>query len=159
MKVSSEIEIAEAALGRGDYSQCLNILDSLSQKFPTTSHEGAKIRMLMATAWMGKGDDKKAIDSCRLLIKSNDPEIRQQAKQLVTILEAPNLPRPEKWSLKIPTIDLEPSKGISSLNNFKTRKKPVIEEHPPTGPTKALDIIFLFIVLLVVGSLTFFLST
>ena len=52
--MESALAFAEAALARGDYSQCLNALEKLSEKHSLNTPEGSKIRMLMVTAWMGK---------------------------------------------------------------------------------------------------------
>ena len=60
----------------------------------------------MVTAWMGQGNDSEAIATCRLLTGRGDPELRQQAKQLLTILEAPSLDRPESWSMRMPQLEL-----------------------------------------------------
>ena len=54
---------------------------------------------------MGKGDEQKAINICQTLIKNKEESIRQQAKQLLSILNAPNLPKPSNWSVEIPRIE------------------------------------------------------
>ena len=41
---------AEAAISRGDYGQCLALLEPLAKNHPLPQAEGAKIRMLMVTA-------------------------------------------------------------------------------------------------------------
>ena len=107
MSISIAIRQAKTALERGDYNQCLNFLEPLSKEYPLGSKEGAEIRMLMITAWMGRGNEQKAIATCKLLSKVTDPDIRQQAKQLISILEAPSLPRPENWSIEIPNINFK----------------------------------------------------
>ena len=63
---------AEASLSRGDYSLCLNELEELSKNYPKNSEEGSKIRMLMITALMGKGDNEKATEICRELTHCKD---------------------------------------------------------------------------------------
>ena len=126
MTTSSTIEEALTSIERGDYGQCLSYLEPLSKEHPINTQEGAQIRMLMITAWMGQGEDQKAIATCRLLTKIKDPEIRQEAKQLISILEAPNLPRPENWSIHIPHIDLEPNTWSSNLKANKKKKSQYI---------------------------------
>ena len=60
--------LAEAALERGDYGQCLELLEPLTQDRPISDPEGARIRMLMVTAWMGQGQEEKALSTCLSLI-------------------------------------------------------------------------------------------
>ena len=43
MKNVSIIAAAEAALERGDYGQCLDLLEPLLQKHPLTDQQGSKI--------------------------------------------------------------------------------------------------------------------
>ena len=157
--MTSELIAAEEALQRGEYRQCLTYLESLSKQFPLSTREGESIRLLMITAWIGQGDDNKAIETCRLLSHSKQGKIREQARQLLAILEAPTLPRPESWSLKIPNINLESSIDSEYLSQSKNKKKSEIAiYHPPTGPTKAFDIGFPLIVLLIISLLTIVLS-
>ena len=136
-----ELATVEVALQRGDYGQSLVFLESLANQYPLPSKEGAKIRMLMITAFMGKGEDQKAIATCRLLANEKESTTRQQAKQLISILEAPTLSRPDNWFIKIPNIDLDPKMGRPKLKAINPRKKEIIV-HPPTGPTRAFDIGF-----------------
>jgi len=157
MTTSLVIKTAEASLQRGDYCQCLSFLEPLAEQYPLSSQEGAKIRMLMITAWMGQGDDQKAIATCRLLTKGKEPEIRQQAKQLLSILEAPALPRPGSWSISIPKIDLIAERDNNYLGVSKQKAKEP-KYYPPTGPTKAFDIGFPTFALAILIALTIFLS-
>ena len=155
--LDSELATAEASLQRGDYGQSLVFLESLASQYPLPSKEGAKIRILMITAWMGQGEDQKAIATCRLLTNQKESTIRQQAKQLISILEAPSLSRPDNWSIKIPQIDLETKMGRSEFKASKPIKEKIIV-HPPTGPTRAFDIGFPTIVVAILIILTIFLS-
>ena len=156
MTSSSGIEEALTAIERGDYSQCLSYLEPLSHKHPFNTQVGAKIRMLMITAWMGQGEEKKAIATCRLLTKIKDPEIRQEAKQLISILEAPDLPRPENWSIQIPSINLESSDWSNNITSNRDKQKKDSPSHPPTGPTKAFDLGFSSFFFVIIILLTIF---
>tara|TARA_B100001250_G_scaffold348004_1_gene318505 strand:+ start:1 stop:933 length:933 start_codon:yes stop_codon:yes gene_type:complete len=103
---------------------------------------------------MGRGDEQKAINICQTLINNKEVSIRQQAKQLLTILDAPSLPRPANWSVEIPKIEMEPSLK-SSFRKTKEKKR---ANHPPTGPTKNLDFGFSIITLLIIFLTTFLLN-
>tara|TARA_Y100001968_G_scaffold209578_1_gene192741 strand:+ start:1547 stop:2644 length:1098 start_codon:yes stop_codon:yes gene_type:complete len=154
---ASAIKAAEAALDKGDYSLCLKIVDPLLLTFQSETEIGGRIRLIMVTAYMGKGDEQKAINICQALINNKKESIRQQARQLLAILDAPHLPRPSNWSVKIPKIEMEPS----FKSSFKGKKKKKEEEeikHPPTGPTKNLDVGFSLITTIIIFLLTFLLS-
>ena len=146
---------AEAALDKGDYNLCIEIIDPLLLTFSGSTTIGGQLRLLKVTAYMGIGDEQKAINICQTLIDNKEANVRQQAKQLLSILDAPRLPRPSNWSIEIPKIEMEQSLE-SSLKKEKRKKKKII--HPPTGPTKNLDFGFSIITLLIISLITFLLS-
>ena len=152
---ASDKKIAEAALEKGDYSLCIKIIDSLLFSYSEATVIGAELRLLKVTAYMGQGDEKKAIDTCKALINHKEATVRQQAKQLLSILDAPCLPRPSNWSVEIPKIEMDPSLKSSFR---QTKKKKEKTNHPPTGPTKNLDFGFSIITLLIISLITFLLS-
>ena len=152
---ASAIKAAEAALHKGDYSFCIKIIEPLLSSFPAETKIGAQLRLLQLTAHMGKGDERQAINICQVLSNNKEATIRQQAKQLLSILEAPSLPRPSNWSVEIPKIEMEPSLKSSFKKTKKKEKKP---SYPPTGPTKNLDLGFSIITFLIILLVTFFLS-
>ena len=104
--MAADLEAAKAALARGEYERALSLLEPLSKQNPLPGKEGAQIRMLMVTAWMGQGQEQKAIDTSRLVSRCKDESLRQLAKQLLTVLEAPNLGRPKNWSVQLPSFDM-----------------------------------------------------
>jgi len=153
---ASAIKAAEAALNKGDYSLCIKIIDPLLSSYSPKTTIGAQIRLLKVTAYIGKGNEQKAIDICRTLTNNKDATIRQQTQQLLSILDAPCLPRPENWSVEIPKIEMDPSLKSSFRKSNKKQKNKTI--HPPTGPTKNLDVGFSIITLLIITCITFLLS-
>ena len=153
---ASAIKAAEAALDKGDYSLCIQIIDPLLLSYPATTEIGAQLRLLKVTAFIGKGDEHKAIDICQTLTNNKETAVRQQAKQLLSILDAPCLPRPSNWSVEIPKIEMDPSLKSSFRKTKKDEKKKA--NHPPTGPTKNLDFGFSIITLLIISLITFLLS-
>ena len=145
--IASAIKTAEAALDKGDYNFCIKIVEPLLLNFQADTEIGGQFRLLIVTAYMGKGDEQKAINICQTLIHNKKESIRQQAKQLLAILDAPHLPRPSNWSIEIPKIEMEPSLK-PSFSKQKKKKERII--HPPTGPTKSLDFGFSIITLLII---------
>ena len=159
--MESALDNAEAALQRGDYGLCLEVLKPLAKSHPLPGVKGSKIRMLMVTAFMGQGEEQKAISTCRRLLHCKDPQLRQRSKQLLSVLEAPSLQRPENWSIKLPVFELTSFNGKlekSGRNLKKFSVSPPSPPPPPTGPTKALGLGFTGLVFSLLTGLTIFLS-
>ena len=152
---ASAIKAAEAALDKGDYNLCIKIIDPLLLSFSKETSIGTQLRLLKITAYIGIGNEKKALEICQTLINNKELAVRQQVKQLLSILEASCLRRPSNWSVEIPKIDMETSLK-STYSHAKRKKKRV--NHPPTGPTKNLDFGFSIIFLLIISLITFLLS-
>ena len=155
--MSTGLSAAERALERGDYGLCLRLLEPLAEASPITEPEGAAIRMVMVTAWMGQGEERKAIATCRLLTRCKDPDLRNRARQLLSVLEAPSLERPARWSMQLPTLDMAPRVGKGTVTGSR-RRRPTPPPPPPTGPTQAPSAGFAALVLAVLLGLTLLLS-
>ena len=156
--MDSALAFAEAALARGDYNQCITSLEILVEKYSLNSKEGAKIRMLLITALLGKGDDEKAISICKDLTRCKANEVRQTSKNLLSVLQSPSLARPANWSIQLPNLDLTPQIGGNSFQSISKQKKLNAPPSPPTGPTKGPSIGFSIFVLFILLTLTIFLS-
>ena len=155
--MTNAVAAAEAALERGDYGQCIALLEPLAEATPISDNQGAEIRMLLVTAWMGKGDESKALSTCRLLTRCKDPELKTRARQLLDVLEAPSLARPASLSMQLPTLEMDPRVGKRPklFNRRKLRPPP---PSPPTGPTRAPAAGFAVLVVTVLIGLTLLLS-
>jgi len=154
----ANLAAAEAAISRGDYGQSLALLEPLAKSHPLPQAEGARIRMLMVTAWMGQGNEQKALATCRILTRCKDPELRQNAKQLLIVLEAPSLQRPANWSIHLPNLAM--SATTTAARPSSARKRSLVQPPPPppTGPTRAPNLGFSILVLVVLSWLTILLS-
>jgi len=154
----ANLAAAEAAISRGDYGQSLALLEPLAKSHPLPQAEGARIRMLMVTAWMGQGNEQKALATCRILTRCKDPELRQNAKQLLIVLEAPSLQRPANWSIRLPNLAM--SATTTAARPSSARKRSLVQPPPPppTGPTRAPNLGFSILVLVVLSWLTILLS-
>lgn len=148
---------AQQALDRGDYGRCLRLLEPLASTHPISEPEGAMIRMLMVTAWMGQGEERRAISTCRLLTRCKDPDLRNRAKQLLNVLEAPSLERPARWSMQLPTLEMTPRMGQRPRIS-RRRRQPTPPPPPPTGPTPGPSAGFAAVVLVVLVGLTLLLG-
>ena len=157
--MSTPTAAVEATLERGDYGQCLQLLEPLAAEHPITDPLGAHLRMLMVTAWMGQGQEEKALSTCRLLTRCKDSEMRHRARQLLTVLEAPSLQRPARWSMQLPTLAIDPQLGTPPKSARRRRRQvPAAPPPPPTGPTKAAAPGFAVVVLAALLGLTLLLG-
>ena len=154
-----DLRDADNALERGDYGQALELLGPLAEVHPLNSSEGPQIRLLMITALMGQGQDDQAIKMCRLLSRCRDASMRQQAKQLLTILEAPSLERPERWSMRMPELEMNATgSGAAPRAQRRRSRRPPPPPPPPTGPTQAPSAGFAVLVITVLLGITLLLS-
>ncbi|GCE64329.1 hypothetical protein OMCYN_00235 [cyanobiont of Ornithocercus magnificus] len=158
-----DLQQAEIALARGEYGQCLALLEPLAEIHLLPGAKGGQIRLLMVTAWIGQGQYENALATCRLLRLCNDSELRKTARQFQLILEAPKLERPADWSLQLPLLEMDSLPGLSPRSprspqwsyhqvrgqNFK---------HPSTGPTQGTVPGFALLTAIILLALTFLLS-
>ena len=130
--VDDPLQIARQALERGEYGLVGQLLEPLAEQYPATTAQGATIRLLMATAWLGLGDSERAIASCRSLQRCADPDLRAQARDLLMVLEAPALPRPRSWSITLP--DLPSAAPLVGVGQGLSRRRPLSPPPPPPPP-------------------------
>ena len=129
----------EIALNNGDYYQCIEIINPLIEKFSVSSKEGINLRMLLVTAYSGINKKDEALKICKQLSKSRSSLIRENAKSLIEILNAPDLKTPENWNIKFENDinnknNINASKLISKKVN--NEKKFIKISTNPTGETK-----------------------
>jgi len=134
------LQQARVALDRGEYGQVLRLLEPLCDSQPATSPEGGRLRLLMATALMGQGRTDTAAACCRSLQGCRDLQLRNQAKDLLEVLVAPELNRPREWSLTLPSLASTPPLAKLSQGRWRQRRRaaaPEPEAPPPVGPLEA----------------------
>ncbi len=150
---------AEFALNNGEYHACVEILRPLIERFSASSKEGINLRMLLITAYSGINKNDEALKLCKELAKSRSPQIRENAKSLIEILNSPNLKTPENWNINFENNvqninNYDDSKSISKkLNN---KKKFIKISETPTGETKPFKqgfVIITFVLLVLLISL------
>ena len=128
---------ARLALERGDYGQVVNQLKPLASTYPAATATGAQLQLLMATALMGQGNSVGAMACCRQASRCADPTLRAQARDLLTVLEAPALERPRHWSLTLPDLgEAEPLAGrLQQIARRRHSRQAPPPPAPPGGPT------------------------
>ncbi|MCP9881907.1 DUF3153 domain-containing protein [Cyanobium sp. Alchichica 3B3-8F6] len=137
--LEEQLAAARAALERGDYGRVVRLLEPLTREHPSTTQAGAEIQLLLATAWMGQGDNTRAMVCCRLIKRCRDATLRAQAQDLLTVLEAPALERPRDWSITLPDLGSAQAMGsqMQQLARSRRANKPPPPPPPPVGPTRA----------------------
>jgi FimV-like protein len=150
------------ALDSGEYCKVVSLLQPLQEKLSASNWEGAELRLWLATAYQGLGDQAQAVACCREVLMAGSSEQRRQAQAVLTIIEAPVLQRPKEWSIELPSLGSSPpleglAKGAGPGGRkllAKTLKPPA----PPVGKTKAplgfalvASLVFVVITLLLSG--------
>ncbi len=132
-----ELALAQRALESGDYGTSLRLLAPLAEAHGASTALGGRIRLLMATALMGQGDSAAAAACCRSLRGCRDLTLRQQARDLEEVLNAPALQRPRNWSVQVPSLgELELVEGGSPMQSWRRRPRPEPPPPPPVGATR-----------------------
>jgi hypothetical protein len=147
---------ARQALERGDYGRVRALLEPLVATHPPATKAGAELQLLLATAWMGQGENVRAMACCRQVKRCSDPQLRGQAREMLAVLEAPALERPREWSITLPELgDAEPLAGrLMQASRRRRRQEPPPPPPPPVGPTRApIGFAALVLSLLLVGLL------
>jgi len=158
-QLEEQLGAACAALERGDYGRVVRVLESLVQEHSPATLAGAEIQLLLATAWMGQGDNARAMVCCRLIKRCRDATLRAQAQDLLAVLEAPALERPREWSITLPDLGSAQAMGgqMQQLARSRRSNKPAPPPPPPVGPTRApvgfalLAVVLLLLTLLLGG--------
>ncbi len=152
---------AEYALNNGDYCQCIEIISPFVDQFSSSSKEGINLRMILITAYSGINKKDKALNICKQLAKSRSSLVRENAKSLTEILNAPDLKTPENWNIKFETN----ANKINKNNDLKLISRKLNEEKKfikvfdkPTGETKSFKKGFVLITIILFFLLMFLLS-
>ena len=127
------------ALERGDYRQVLQQLEPLAAQLPVSLRQGAELRLLMATAHQGLGQNDRAISCSRAAGNCADPQLRRQAKALLAVLEAPELQIGADRLVQLPPLGEMPSlEGMARGSLARRRRlKPAPPPPPPVGRTRS----------------------
>tara|TARA_Y100001968_G_scaffold331383_1_gene385873 strand:+ start:1930 stop:3036 length:1107 start_codon:yes stop_codon:yes gene_type:complete len=155
------IEEAELALNNGKYENCIDIIKPILDSFSISSKEGINLRMSLITAYSGINKNNEALKICKQLTKSRSPQVRDNAKYLIQILNAPNLKTPDNWNIKFENNIQDRNKdNDSKLKSKKFLKKEnfikITDE--PTGETKPFKKGFIVLTISLLISLLVLLS-
>ena len=92
------------ALENGKYRISIAKLESARELVSFATTLGADVQMLLATAYQAAGNKQQAIALCQELTTHPNISIRQKAKDVLYIIQAPELQRPSEWMSEIPDL-------------------------------------------------------
>ena len=116
-----------SAFERGQYRLSIEQLNAALALIPLGSRAGGEIQIWLISAYQGLGEGEKASEICKQLITHPIYKIREQAKRLLYIIEAPRLKRPDEWMTKIPDLEKLPDSAPQFKKGTNKQKK----EEPP----------------------------
>ncbi len=149
---------AKKAFESGEYSRCISILNLIKQTDSLSKAESAEISLIMANAYIGKGENDKAISICKSLTDCKNDAAQKHAKQLLCVLEAPILSKPKVLNSEIPKLEINQLTNKKGASTIKTNSDKNLYQKQPTGKTNALSLRFSSIVLAILLIITFLLS-
>lgn len=92
------------ALENGQYKVSIEKLESAKNLVGFGSQLGADVQMLLITAYQAIGQRQEAIALCQELTNHPNLLIREKAKSVLYIINAPELQRPAEWMSQIPDL-------------------------------------------------------
>jgi tetratricopeptide (TPR) repeat protein len=129
----SQYQAGRLAFEKGQYRQSVQLLESACELVPPATRISGEARFWLVTAYQAAGRVQDAIALCRQLSRHPHPDIRKQGSNLLYILEAPRLKRPEEWMTVIPDLSKTTDTGTrylqatGSVKSPAKRPKPVVE--------------------------------
>lgn len=135
----ADFERGQRAFDGGQYRQAIAALESAAAQATPQTRLSGDIQMLLVSAYEGLGDRQQAQTLCRALTKHSDLEIRDQAKGLLYVLEAPILRTKPEWIVEIPDLTAAEADdryrwGGGSSRTQEPEPEPWIPE--PVDPTQ-----------------------
>ena len=103
-KFRIQYQAGKEAFERGQYRKSIQYLEAARELTARSSRLGGEAQMWLVTAYQAAGKDKEAVNLASELATHPHPEISQQAKRLLYIIQAPELKRPKEWMSEIPDL-------------------------------------------------------
>lgn len=103
-KFQIEYQAGKNALECGEYRQSILHLEAASQLVTRGSRLGGEVLIWLVTAYQAAGKVDEAIALCQQLANHPHYETRKQSQDLLFIIKAPKLNRPQEWMSQIPDL-------------------------------------------------------
>jgi len=133
--VQAAYQVGQAAFERGDYRRSVIALETACAEVNRSSRLGGEVQTWLVTAYEAAGQRTEAIALCRALSQHPDLETRQQARQLLYILEAPQLKTRPEWLTQIPDLTV-----LADSNASDRRAASTSVSKPPPPPKPAFQL-------------------
>lgn len=136
----AEIQYAygQAAFERGSYRESVVFFEEAVKLAKTTTPLGGEIQTWLVNAYSAVGRQNDAIALCQALARHPDLETRKQGKNLLYILQAPQLQRPSNWMTEIPDLEAISTSSDqtagSSVYSAATKSAPRSRPQPEPSP-------------------------
>lgn len=136
--VSSEYRLGKAAFERGHYREAVQHLEKACAMVARNSRLGGEIQLWLVTAYEAAGKTTEAIALCEQLKRHPDSETSKQGRQLLYIMQAPQLKRPTEWLTQIPDLGtLGDNQQQTRFSGGRIKKSP--QQPPETQPVVDLS--------------------
>jgi len=106
--IKIEYEAGKAAFERGQYRESVQHLEKASALAARNSRLGGEVQIWLVTAYEAAEQRTEAIALCEQLKSHPDSETSKRARQLLYIMQAPQLKRPTEWLTQIPDLGAVP---------------------------------------------------
>lgn len=143
-------DTGRSAFERGAYRLSIEQLEQARQKVPSSSPQAGEAGIWLVSAYQGMGDIQAAQFLCQQLTQHPKSDIRKQAQQMLYILEAPQLKRPEAWMSKIPDLEKLPE-SEPKYQKGSYPKRSVPEQVGASGEVNSQDNQFIWVALLAIA--------
>ncbi|PZV05633.1 MAG: hypothetical protein DCF32_10870 [Leptolyngbya sp.] len=104
-RAQTQYAYGQAAFERGSYREAVEFFEEAVKLAKATTPLGGEIQTWLVNAYSAVGRQNDAIALCQTLARHPDLETRKQGKNLLYILQAPQLQRPTNWMTEIPDLD------------------------------------------------------
>ena len=156
-------EAGKLALERGNYRLSIKNLEKAIELIGVASLLGGEAQIWLVTAYQADGQEEEAIALCEKLTAHPQFKIREKASDMLYIMKAPKLERPQEWMVEIPDLASTESTSPQYLTTKPTkgnkikRNRVVSEVDLSQVDTKDNQFIgvALIVIILILGSLFF----
>jgi hypothetical protein len=108
----------------GEYRISIKSFEQAVTLISNNSRLGGEVQMWLVNANLANNKLEEAIALCQSLTTHPHPQIREQSKDILYILQAPQLKRPKEWMSEIPDLNnLSETPTQYNLNNSQTQIK------------------------------------
>lgn len=134
-KIDQAYHAGKIAFEGGRYREAVEQLEQACGLAVENSRLKGEMQTWLVTAYDAAGQRPQAIALCRQLTQHPNYLVRQQAKRVLYILEAPELAKRPEWLTQIPDLgnlaESEPEyRRGSGVKTLKTRPKDTLELDP-----------------------------